>query len=118
MTNALIRLIRDDGAAGSVFELVRSDLRLWVMELDFQFSDAWASQMDGICEQIARHRMLLASLREGSSDFTLHLAVAGDETCALRIPVRMCELAPECGFEIEIYAGGGQGEEGAGGGPQ
>jgi hypothetical protein len=104
LTNALIRCIRNDNAAGLAFELVRADMGLWVMELDFHFSDSWASQIESIADQLEGHRVLLASLGEGSSDYALHLAAETDAPHPLRIPVRLARLASECGFEIEIYA--------------
>jgi hypothetical protein len=111
ITNALIRCMRDDIAASPVFELVREDLGLWVLELDFNFCEVWASQFESISDHIERHRVLLTSLAEGSSDFSLHITAEADETLPLRIPVRLSRLASECGFEIEIYTDTKQAEQ-------
>ncbi len=105
ITNALMRCIRKDEAAGPAFELVRADLGLWVLELDFDLAGSWSCQIHSLCDQIEKNRVRLAPLREGSSDFTFHLSVETNETLPLRIPPRLSQLASECGFEIEIHIG-------------
>lgn len=102
IVNALIRCERSDRAAEPAFELVRDDLDLWVMELDYQLSDYWDSQIEVICDHLQLHRALLLTLQNGSTDYTLHIAAEANEWSALRIPVRLSRLASECGFEIEI----------------
>lgn len=73
-----------------------------VPELNVGPSEATMSQMDLIIVQMERHAGLLTSLREGSSDFTLHLAIVMEEGRALRIPEKLSRLAWQCGIEIEI----------------
>jgi len=100
LVNALIRCVRDDRAAERWFELVRADLGLWVRELDAPFSKGWNGQIESVHVKLKELRHELASLKEGSDDFTLHLGMVS--FLPVRIPQQLMELALECGFGIEV----------------
>ncbi len=102
VTNSLLRCTRSDDAATPVFERVREDLDLYVLELVACPGEVWASQVESIIHQLERNRPLLSSLSKDSGEFTLHLAAATNEFTPLHIPVRLSRLAAECGFTIEI----------------
>jgi len=104
IVNALIRCTRGDRAAGPLFELVREDLGLWVLELGYERRQAWSRQIELIADHLGHNRAKLATLKDGSTDYTLHISVQTDDTLPLRIPNKLAGLACECGFEIEIYA--------------
>jgi len=86
-----------------VFELVREDLGLWVLELHDDVNQPEASHLDGVAKKLEHHRALLAALGKGSSDYTLHLSAEITAIIPLRIPSSLSRLASECGFAIEIY---------------
>jgi hypothetical protein len=96
ITNALIRCRRSDQAAKSAFEFVRGDLDLWVRELP--------DTIDELVGDLSGIRLLLKTLRTGSSDYTLHLAATIDEMNSLVLPPLLTEMAGDCGFAIELIA--------------
>lgn len=102
LTNALLRCTRQDAAAAPAFELVRDNLGLWVLELDFDVSGSWPDQIETVCDLLESHRALLLTLAPGGSDYTLHLAVSPGEGRPVRLPAWLSRLSAECGFEIEI----------------
>ena len=94
ITNALLRCTREDELAKEVFELVRDDLGLWVLELPETFQE--------IVEVLTGHRSLLRLLKAEGSDYTLHLAATVDEMHRLEIPSDVAALSADCGFSIEV----------------
>ncbi|QQL44068.1 hypothetical protein [Sulfuriroseicoccus oceanibius] len=96
ITNALLRCTREDNLASEVFELVRADLGLWVLELPETFQE--------IVEVLTAHSNLLRTLKANGSDYTLHLAATVDEMHRLVIPSDMAALSADCGFSIELIA--------------
>ncbi|MCG8600151.1 MAG: hypothetical protein MI807_08430 [Verrucomicrobiales bacterium] len=94
ITNALLRVTREDQLAEGVFELVRGDLGLWVLELP--------QSLEAIAEDLSEIRPLLRMLSKDASDYTLHLAAAIDEVHSLVIPSVVAELSFACGFSIEV----------------
>lgn len=101
--NALLRCTRDDRDAAPLFELVRTDLGLWVWELALP-PDAYAdSQLEQIGRELDANRSKLASLAAGSRGYVLFLSVVADESSTLRIPRELVRLAADCGFELELF---------------
>lgn len=96
ITNALLRCTREDDLARSLFDLVRDDIGLWVLELP----NDWQK----IADSLASHRSLLRALANGGSDYTLHLATTVDDTHRLKIPPEVAKLSADCGFSIELIA--------------
>ncbi|MFT6178261.1 MAG: hypothetical protein ACJAQT_005142 [Akkermansiaceae bacterium] len=94
ITNALIRCTREDEIAHPVFEKVRNDLDIWVLELP--------EILNPLITDLTKHLPLLKQLRTNSSDYTLHLAVTIDEHRLISIPPSLSGLAHECGFSIEV----------------
>ncbi|YCM42928.1 hypothetical protein V2O64_16595 [Verrucomicrobiaceae bacterium 227] len=101
--NALIRCTRRDSAAADLFELVRPDLGLWVLELDYKLDGEQAEQLAGICDQLQLNLPGLRKLRNGSVDYTLHLTFDLLERQRIIFPPRLLRLASECGFNLELY---------------
>ena len=95
ISNALLRCSRSDDLAGGLFELVNSDLNLWVLELPNSLTE--------ITEKLLAHEELLHSLSPGSSDYTLHITCRLDEYTPLTIPVSLSLLAGNSGIKIELY---------------
>jgi hypothetical protein len=104
ITNALLRCTRHDSEAQGLFELVRPDLGLWVLELDFIHNGIQAEQLADICQQIKANSVRLKKLDQGSADYTLHLTFDLLETERIVIPPSLCRLSSECGFNLELYA--------------
>lgn len=102
--NALIRCTRQDREAKGLFDLTRADLGLWVLELDYTDDHSQAEQIAGIYQQLLAISNSLQRLREGSDDYTLHLAFDLPEQERILIPPTLSSLASDCGFSIEIYA--------------
>lgn len=100
--NALLRCTRSDQLAGSVFELTREDLGLWIFELG-EGQGPLIEGISSIFEALKPHRALLKQLSSGSKDYTLHITFSGEESARVILPVPLLELAAYCGFEIEIY---------------
>ena len=96
ITNALLRCTREDDLAEEIFEIVRPDLGLWVLELPENFQK--------IVEVLTGHRSLLRTLKADGSDFILHLAATVDEIHSLEIPSDVAALSADCGFSIEVVA--------------
>ena len=92
--NALLRCTRQDRLAEGVFDHVRDDLDLWVLELPETFVE--------ISETLSNLQPLLESLPEGGSDYTLHISANIDETHSIVIPPSLAALAASCGFSIEL----------------
>lgn len=103
LTNALVRCTREDRDAAGLFELIRPDLGLWVLELDFTADVRQAEQLAGICLQLQANSVRLQKLREGSVDYTLHLTFDLPEREPIVLVPLLTRLASECGFNIEIY---------------
>ncbi len=95
IVHALLRCRRKDGLAKGVFELVRADLGLWVLELP--------EVLEEIVESLGRNQRLLKDLRVGGDDYTLHLAVDFDEGLRFIIPRELAALSVDFGFSIEIF---------------
>lgn len=94
ITNALLRCTRGDRLADEVFDLVREDLGLWILELPDDFQE--------ITKILSDKQLFLKSLSEGGSDYTLHIAASIDGTHSLAIPPELVELSASCGFLIEV----------------
>ena len=94
ITNALLRCTREDRLAAESFELVRSDLGLWVYELP--------ENLQEIINALSEIRPLLLPLLDGGSDYALHLAATVDERQRLSIPSSLAALSADCGFAIEV----------------
>lgn len=102
--NALIRCTRPDVEAAGLFELTRSDLGLWVLELDYIQDGTQAEQIAEICRQLQLNSVRLRNLHEGSADYTLHLTFDLPQGERIVLPPSLSKLASECGFNIELYA--------------
>ncbi|MDB4265215.1 hypothetical protein N9891_00540 [bacterium] len=94
ITNALLRCRRADDLAEGVFELVRKDLGLWVLELPEDFQELF--------NILNSHRTLLKSLALVGVDYTLFLEVGSGPLERLRIPANLADLSEACGFAIEV----------------
>lgn len=105
IVNALVRCFRKDHEAEGLFEHVRPDLGLWVLELDYTYGGSQAEQIAEICQHLHLHEARLKRLYKGSSDYALHLAFHQHEYGAITLPRKLSRLAAECGFYIEIYSG-------------
>ena len=90
----LLRCRREDDLARESFQLVREDLRLWVLELPDRLED--------VVSILSELKLLLSSLKEGSLDYVLHLSLHSDQRMTLQIPPELTSLSLECGFLIEI----------------
>ena len=110
MTNALVRCTRHDDKATGLFELVRADIGLWVLELDHTPKFTVAEQISEITAQLQASIEQLQIIREGSADYTLHLAFDLDENKPIIYPPSLSKIASDCGFAIETYTN--QNEEG------
>ena len=102
--NALIRCTRQDREPADLFELVRSDLGLWVLEMDYPQDGTQADQIAEICRQLRLNLSRLRTLHEGSADYTLHLTFDLPEGERIILPPSLSKLAFECGFNLELYA--------------
>jgi len=109
MTNACIRCARKDNIEQSLFKLSDAKLeqegvRLWVWDMIYSRERSWDDDMDNLCNHIEKNREILSLLKEGSYDFTLHLAVGLSKfSYPFLIPHQLTCLSSECGFDIEIY---------------
>ncbi|MCF6312068.1 MAG: hypothetical protein L3J39_06425 [Verrucomicrobiales bacterium] len=85
-------------------ELEREGLRLWVWDMVYPRDELWDEDMEQLCNEIERNRDLLISLKNGSEDFTLHLAVYVEgASYPFSIPNHLARLSTDCGFDIEVY---------------
>lgn len=85
-----------------MFELVRPDLGLWVLELDYTQDGVQSEQIAEICRQLQANSVGLQKLYEGSVDYTLHLAVNLPQVDRIVLPPALSTLASECGFNLEV----------------
>jgi hypothetical protein len=103
ITNALVRCTRKDSEAAGLFELIRSDLGLWVLELDYTPDAQQSEQLAGICRQLQANTVRLQKLSEGSVDYTLHLTFNLPEHEPIVLAPSLMQLAAMCGFNLELY---------------
>lgn len=103
--NALLRCTRTDNLAHPVFELVREELGLWVLELMFsaEYESSLEDGVESISKRLSVHKSLLKELAQGCSDYTLHITFSGNDTTRVTLPLPLLELAANCGFQIEVY---------------
>lgn len=103
ITNALVRCTRKDREAAGLFELTRTDLGLWVLELEFIQSDQQADQLAHICRQLQANSVRLRQLHEGSLDYTLHITLDLPESEPIVLDPSFMWLVSECGLKLELY---------------
>ncbi|RYD39414.1 MAG: hypothetical protein EOP83_36815 [Verrucomicrobiaceae bacterium] len=87
-----------------MFELVRPDLGLWVLELDYTPDGVQAEQIAEICRHVEANLARLQKLEQGSAGYTLHLTFDLPEWERIVLPPALSRLASECGFNMELYA--------------
>lgn len=102
--NALLRCNRVDQMAHPLFECVRKDLGLWVWELG-PFHTPDLGEWLVYTEKALRVNLpFLSQLRNGSTDYTLHLAVnLRGPYFALVFSSSFIEIVSKAGFALEIY---------------
>lgn len=102
--NALLRCTRDDDLAAPIFDLVRADLGLWVLELPDGISQEMNLEegVDAIYQSLLENNEHLEALGAQSTDFMLHITFYGVELVPLVLPSQLLILAARCGFGIEV----------------
>ena len=109
ITNALIRCTREDKTPLESFELVCTDLGLWVRELDYTSGAGIPDQVASILSQLQSTETELRRLSGCTTDYTLFIEF--DLPIPIKIPVALSRLASDCNFDVEIYFTQNQGGE-------
>lgn len=102
LENAWVRCLRDDRDAAPLFELVRTDLGLWVWDLALGPDMDADVQLERIGRELEANRSQLASLAVASTEFVLFLSFVVAEGKVLRVTNKLARLVAECGLELEI----------------
>ncbi|MBK1882783.1 DUF4279 domain-containing protein [Luteolibacter pohnpeiensis] len=76
---------------------------LWVLELTtLRQEQDWPKQISHLLNQLDPHRATLEKLKDGSSDYTLHLAITTSSFQPISLTPTLLEFAVNCGFGIEV----------------
>lgn len=105
VANALLRCTcpRLPAAAKANFVKASPDMDIWVCELEEMADAGWNEAEAWLLAWLAQHLPMLRSLRQKSTDYTLHLAVICRDYQALRLSPECLVAAGKAGFGIEVY---------------
>ena len=101
--NAVLRCNRDDSKAAPLFERINEVPGLWVLELGTYDLLPWSEWLSGLINTLTLNEAFLRALKDGSTDYTLHIAVIfPDFWYALKIPPSLSGMLASCGISIEL----------------
>jgi hypothetical protein len=101
--NALLRCSRKDDKAAPLFEPIEKVPGLWVLELGPFEKESWSAWLAELHETLSSNQAILAALKQGSSDYTLHIAVGFSEGHPAIIPPSLSQILATCGITVELY---------------
>ena len=103
VANAVLRCTREDSKAAPLFERINEVPGLWVLELSTYPLQTWPEWLSGFLHTLTLNEAFLRALKDGSTDYTLHLKLIFPEwSYAMIIPPSLSGMLASCGITIEL----------------